>query len=174
VLIRPAVAEDLRQLVAVEQSATSLYYGSGFSEAQVQPRSEAELRDLLNRTSMHVVEESGALIGYVSFFQTGPYLHLEELAVRRDSQGRGLGTQLLAHYVDEAHKTPGCTHLSLIVFRRAIWACSLYRRFGFRTIEATSSAAIPSPDLLNAIVRAEAAAGLDPTMRQLMVRPTRL
>jgi ribosomal protein S18 acetylase RimI-like enzyme len=89
-------------LVAVDLSATTRYYEAGFAESLVPPRAEPDLRELLDGTRLFVADEGDDILGYVSFYATGPYLHLEEIGVRREAQGRGVGTALLDFYVDHA------------------------------------------------------------------------
>ena len=159
--IRQAQFDDLAVLLAIERSATSLYEGSHFPRGLVRPRSESDLHRLLTTTSLCIAQEAAQPVGYVSFYPVGPYLHLEELAVARAAQGQGIGTRLLTRYLN----IPGPhTHFSLIAFRAAAWAVRLYAADGFTVAD-------PAPQPLAEILEAETAAGLDPALRQLMLRP---
>src|SRR4051794_24830665 len=146
-LIRSATADDFTRLVEVDRSATSRYYDAGFSMQDVPPRSEEDLREVLADTCLYVADDD-QVVGYVSFYQTGPFMHLEELAVARAAQGRGVGTQLLNVYVDRARQASGCTHLSLVAFREARWALTLYERLGFRVAEESDWQSLPQPQRL--------------------------
>ena len=169
VRLRPATTADLEALVAVEESAASLYVEAGPPLSTVVPRSAEGLRDLLSTTRVYVAEEA-EVVGYVSFYATGPYLHLEELAVARPAQGRGIAGRMLEAYFEQARADAACTHLSLVVFRAAQWATRLYARRGFRAIEPGGWDGLPEPERLRAILVGEEAAGLDPRLRQMMVR----
>jgi GNAT superfamily N-acetyltransferase len=58
-------------------------------------------------------------------------LHIDELDVRQDRQGHGLGRRLLTHALAEAGRR-GLARLSLTTFRSIPWNAPYYARFGFR------------------------------------------
>lgn len=162
-VISPATAHDLPALRVIEQSATDLYYAAGFSRAAITPRGDEDIRALLGQTTLLLAREGDDAIGYVSYYPRGPYLHLEEIAVRRDRQRRGCGRQLAAQVLAAAVADPQCTHLSLVAFTRAAWAIALYTSLGFRPLGAWPS--LPHPELLAELLP-------DPSgePRQIMVR----
>jgi GNAT superfamily N-acetyltransferase len=67
------------------------------------------------------VEEGDDIVGFVSFFATGPYMHLEELGVRRESQGRGIGTALLELLISGTCHSPKCWRRSCAKRWRPAW-----------------------------------------------------
>ena len=166
-LYRPG---DLADLVRVEASASSRYQEAGFSLAEAPPRDEENLHRLTNETTVIVAEIGGKVVGYGSYFVLGPYLHLEELAVGRARQGRGIGRRLAEFYLGAALTIAWCSHYSLIAFRTADWAVGLYYRLGFVPRDAYPGA-LPHPGLLDQLVVGETAAGFDASRRQLMIRP---
>jgi ribosomal protein S18 acetylase RimI-like enzyme len=168
--IRPFQPEDLPALLRVEASASSRYQEAGFSLAEAPPRDEEELNRLTNETTVIVAEIDGAVVGYGSYFVLGPYLHLEELAVGRVWQGRGIGRRLAEAYLGAALPVARCSHYSLIAFQAAEWAVGLYRRIGFVSRDVYPGA-LPHPELLDQLVAGETAAGFDASRRQLMIRP---
>ena len=91
------------------RGATDLYYEEGFSPAQVDPRSEADMHLLLKYTTVLLACEDDEPVGYASFYTRGPFLHLEEIAVRRDRQRRGCGRALAQQVLAEARADPQCT-----------------------------------------------------------------
>jgi ribosomal protein S18 acetylase RimI-like enzyme len=155
-LLRPATLHDLPALHAIERSATELYYEEGFSPAQVDPRSEADMRLLLKYTTVLLACEDDEPVGYASFYTRGPFLHLEEIAVRRDRQRRGCGRALAQQVLAEARADPQCTHLSLVTFSSARWAVAMYTNLGFRFL--APGEALPQSELLQEIVEIEVAA----------------
>jgi ribosomal protein S18 acetylase RimI-like enzyme len=168
-LLRPATLHDLDALQAIERSATELYDAQGFSPGQVLPRGEADMRLLLKFTTVLVAADDDGPVGYVSFYARGPFLHLEEIAVRRDRQRRGIGRALVQQYLRAAERDPQCTHLSLVAFRRAPWALALYGGLGFRFLPADAD--LPHVALLRELAELEAAADRSGEPRVVMVRP---
>lgn len=172
-LLRPATLHDLPALHGIERSATELYYEAGFSPAQIDPRSEAEIRQLLKYTTVLLACDDDLPIGYASYYTRGPFLHLEEVAVQRDHQRRGIGIALARQALAAAEADPQCTHLSLVAYRRAPWAIELYTRLGFHFLDPSN--APPRAELLQEIVDIEAAAAhADPNAcecRVAMLRP---
>lgn len=155
-LIRPATCRDLPALRAIERSATELYYAAGFSPGQVDPRSDADMRHLLQYTTVLVACDGDAPVGYASYFVRGPFLHLEEIAVHRDHQRRGLGRALATQVLQAAHDDPQCTHLSLVAFAHAAWALGLYRSLGFEPLAGRTD--LPHVELLHQLADPEPAA----------------
>jgi ribosomal protein S18 acetylase RimI-like enzyme len=173
VLLRPATLHDLPALHAIEASATEVYYDAGFSRTHVCPRSDPELRQLLKYTCVLVACVDEHPVGYASYYTRGPFLHLEEVAVERDHQRRGIGIALARQVLAAAEADPQCTHLSLVAYRRAPWAIELYTRLGFHFLDPGN--APPRAELLQEIVDIEAAAAhADPNAcecRVAMLRP---
>ena len=157
-LLRPATLHDLSALHAIERSATELYYEEGFSPTQVDPRSDADMRLLLKYTTVLLACEHDEPVGYASSYTRGPFLHLEEIAVRRDRQRRGCGRALARQVLAEAKSDPQCTHVSLVTFSSAHWAVTMYSQLGFRFLD--PGEVLPQIDLLREIVEIEAAACL--------------
>lgn len=167
-VLSPATVRDLPALQAIERSATDLYYEAGFSREAIVPRDDADMRSLLALTTTLLARDDDDPIGYVSFYPRGPYMHLEEIAVRRDRQRRGCGRALAGQVLAAAEDDPQCTHLSLVAFARATWAIALYRGLGFRRLIELSGP-LPHPELLHELLPPGADAVDEP--RQLMIRP---
>ena len=165
-LLRPATSHDLPALHAIERSATEQYYEAGFSRAHVGARGEADMRHLLKYTTVLIACEADVPVAYASFYARGPFLHLEEIAVRRDHQRRGLGRALAGQVLQAAADDPQCTHLSLVAFTRAAWALGLYGSLGFHFL--ADDADLPHVELLHEIAALEATAPGEP--RAVMVR----
>lgn len=89
-------------------------------------------------------------------------LHIDELDVRHEMQGRGLGRRLLGHAAEWARER-GLAALSLTTFRSIPWNAPFYARFGFREWPADEA-----PDAIRRILQAEAAKGLSDRCAMLM------
>ena len=77
-----------------------------------------------------VAEDSGELIGFATCEAFEHELHLWELAVRQESQGRGAGRALIAAVIEEA-RVRGLPAVTLTTFRDIPWNAPFYARCGF-------------------------------------------
>lgn len=69
--------------------------------------------------------------GFCAFWRIVDQIHINNLAIRPDCRGRGLGQMLLAHVLDEAARL-GAAHATLEVRRSNDAARRLYERAGFQ------------------------------------------
>jgi len=169
-LIRPATPHDLDALHTIERSATELYYEAGIARTAIEPRSEEDVRLLLRYTTVLLACDGDDAIGYISYHARGPFLHLEEIAVRHDRQRRGCGLALMQQYLAAARADPQCSHLSLLAFVDAPWAINLYTRLGFQVL--APDADLPQIGLLRELLAQEPGATQTAAeARQLMIRP---
>lgn len=78
-----------------------------------------------------VAEDAGSLVGFSACQACTDALHLWELAVRHDAQGRGLGKALVeaTFALARTRDLPGVT---LSTFRDIPWNGPFYARMGFR------------------------------------------
>ncbi|WP_397417093.1 GNAT family N-acetyltransferase [Phenylobacterium sp.] len=86
-----------------------------------------------------VVDDAGEAVAFLAARIAGDRLHIDELDVRQDRQGLGLGRRLLAHAKAEA-LARGLARLSLTTFRSIPWNAPYYARFGFRGWPAAEAA----------------------------------
>jgi GNAT superfamily N-acetyltransferase len=80
-----------------------------------------------------VADDAGELIGFAAAQAYFDALHLWELAVRHDRQGRGAGRALVEAAATEARRL-GLPAVTLTTFRDIPWNGPLYARLGFREI----------------------------------------
>ena len=80
-----------------------------------------------------VAEDAGRLIGFATCEAFEDDLHLWELAVRHEAQGKGAGRALIAAVVDEA-RIRRLPTVSLTTFRDIPWNAPFYGRCGFVVI----------------------------------------
>ena len=81
-----------------------------------------------------VADDVGELIGFAAAQAYFDALHLWELAVRHDRQGRGAGRALVEAAATEARRL-GLPAVTLTTFRDIPWNGPLYARLGFRLTE---------------------------------------
>lgn len=77
------------------------------------------------------MEADGEVVGYLAGRVDEDRLHIDEVDVLRDQQGRGLGRRLLATAQDWA-RAHGLRALSLTTFRNVPWNAPFYASVGFR------------------------------------------
>ena len=158
-MIRPAVGEDASVLRDVEVASGQLFRDVGMAEIA---DDEPMWLDAWSRyvASTWVYEVDGVVAGFVMCEALGDALHVEQLSVSPAFGRRGIGSALVRHVFALAGDRP----VTLTTFRHVPWNMPFYERLGF--VECVD----PSPALL-ARFEEEAAAGLDPVTRVMMIRP---
>lgn len=101
-------------------------------------------------------------VGYVLVDIVDGCAHVEQVSVRPDHQGEGLGKALLGQVHGWA-RDRGLSAITLTTFVDVSWNAPLYRRLGFREL----SEGEIGPEL-RAVRAEETAHGLDPTRRTCM------
>ena len=104
--------------------------------------------------TLWVVDDGGEAVAFLAARVEGQRLHVDELDVRQDRQGHGLGRRLLAHAAEWA-RGRGLTSMSLTTFRSIPWNAPFYARFGFRDWDP-----VEAPASVAQALRNEAARGL--------------
>jgi ribosomal-protein-alanine N-acetyltransferase len=122
-LIRPAKAEDLATIVAIERQV---------EQAAHWP--EEKYREMFDgattRRLILIIEERGAVQGFVIGQVLDQECEIENLVVAADARRRGLGSKLLQSLIDAAHHE-GVTACFLEVRETNLAARALYNRAGF-------------------------------------------
>lgn len=165
-MIRPGRPDDLPFLPAIEASAATLFAGTAmaaFADGPTTPM--AALEKGLAAGSLWVADADGPQ-GFLLAAAEDGWLHILELSVARAAHRRGLGRALL-HTAIAAAPGLGCHRLSLTTDRFLAWNGPFYARHGFAEVAAEDPAL---PDWLAAMPGREAASGLDPARRCIMVR----
>ncbi|SFX48766.1 Ribosomal protein S18 acetylase RimI [Thermoactinomyces sp. DSM 45891] len=166
--IRGSDAQDLDALYHTEISATTLYHQSGFDMKDVTARTLQDLEQLLKETTVLVAEnDEGNVMGYISYFQNGPYLHLEEVGVSTLYQRKGVGQTLLSTYIESGNKN-GILGYTLTTFKNAFWSIELYKKLGFEELGYMNDDF--DTDVLKEIIQRDIQAGLDMNQRVLMIK----
>lgn len=164
--IRHARADDAPRLPDIERSAGQVFREiadlAWIADDAVQPE-DLHLALIGGGAAWVAVDQSDLPIGFLNGALVDGNLHIRELAVRRDQQGRGVGRALLeaARRWAIGRNLPAIT---LTTFRTVPWNEPFYRSIGFRTLDAEAL-----PDALSGILDAEVAAGL-PRERRCAMR----
>lgn len=123
VIERALAPEDLDGVLEVEHASFNNPTSRGWYEKEMQRRDVCFV--YVVRTPEHRVA------GFCAFWRVLDQIHINNLAVRPELRGRGLGRHLLSHVLQEAGRmgAPGAT---LEVRRSNLPAQRLYEQAGFR------------------------------------------
>ena len=165
VIIRPATAEDVSAMQEIERLAGRRFREVGLPDvADDEPESAESLAAFANAGRAWVAEDDGRLCGYLLVDDIDGAAHIEQVSVRPDRQGQGIGRAL----IDRAEKWALAnerTALTLTTFADVPWNRPLYEHLGFHVLSDDEI----GPGL--ALVRDhETARGLDPARRVVMRR----
>jgi GNAT superfamily N-acetyltransferase len=154
--IRNARAEDATVLPDVERSAGQAFLSipdlAWIADDDVQ--SVARHLALIAGGYAWVAVENETPIGFISAEKTEDALHIWELSVHADFQGRGIGRALIARAAGVA-KADGLSAVTLTTFRDVAWNEPFYKSLGFQTLPADAM-----PKRIQVILDDEAAHGL--------------
>lgn len=155
--VRLTSKADALLLPAIERSAGELFRGIpdlawvADDELQTVERHQAQARA---GTSWVIVDEADQPFGFLSAEEYGRELHIWELAVRQDRQGRGAGRALLETSIDHA-RSRGLKAITLTTFREVPWNAPWYARLGFEALSLAGA-----KDRLASVLREEERRGL--------------
>lgn len=112
--------------------------------------------------TLWMVDDGDDPVAFLAARAEGARLHVDELDVRQDRQGHGLGRRLLAHAADWA-RAHGFITMSLTTFRSIPWNAPFYARVGFREWDPTDA-----PASVRQALRNEAAKGMTDRCAMIM------
>ena len=127
VIERLRTPADLDAVMAIEQASFNNPTTRGWYESELQ-RPEVCFVYVI-RVSPTSDDPSG-IVGFCAFWKVVDQIHINNLAIRPEHRGRGLGRALLARVLDEASAI-GAPHATLEVRRSNVAARRLYERAGF-------------------------------------------
>lgn len=163
--IRPTLPHETALLPAVERAAADIFRTIGlWGPAYEGVRAMAEHRAAAQAGISWVAACEERICAFALGRIVDGHLHLHQMAVLPQHQGRGVGAALLAAVIDHARWRFDPV-VTLTTHRDVPWNGPFYRRYGFLEIDA---ARLP-PDLA-AILDAEAAEGFDPAQRCAMAK----
>jgi GNAT superfamily N-acetyltransferase len=165
--IRSTRAADVAHLPAIERSAAQAFLAipdlAWIATDSVQ--TEAQHHALIaGGTAWVAVDVDDAPVGFLTAEMTDGSLHICEVSVRRDFQGKGLGKALMAAARHWAARK-AIAQLTLITFRDVPWNEPFYKKLGFTTVAERDL----SPELLRRLDD-DANTGLPRAKRCAMVR----
>ena len=161
--LRPGRPDDAPALRAVETAAAGRFATIGWADvAACEPTPADLLEERARQGRLEVAEAGGEPVGFALWRPLADAAYLEEIDVRPDWQGRGVGAALIERVADAAAGA-GFDALVLSTFRDVAWNGPWYARRGFLALSADDI----GPELA-AIRAAHVALGLDEGLRQFM------
>lgn len=109
------------------------------------------------------VDELGERVGYIVVDEVDGVCHIEQVSVRPDKQGQGLGRLLIFTAIGRSHDKGLPASATLTTFDDVPWNRPLFEHLGFRVLAEDEMG-----DGLRAVRESEAGRGLDPTLRVAM------
>jgi GNAT superfamily N-acetyltransferase len=162
--IRPARADEAPELQEIELSAGERFRQVGLDDvADAEPPS-AEVLAAYARAgrSWVAVDDGDRPVGFVVVDLVDGTAHVEQISVRTDRQGVGIGQSLLAR-VEGWAREKGMTALTLTTFTDVPWNRPWYEHLGFVVMDEAEI----GPEL-RAVRDTETQHGLDPAERVCM------
>jgi len=161
--IAAARQRDIPALAAIELAAATLLVGHAPASVLNESTDEDELRaaQAAGRLWVALADDSPVGFAHVELL-ADDRPHLEEIDVDPRHGRRGIGAALVRAVCDWAARS-GFSEITLTTFRAVPWNFPFYVKLGFEEVPAGEQ----SPELA-AVVRDEAARGLDPATRVVM------
>jgi GNAT superfamily N-acetyltransferase len=161
--IRPAQAEHIPALAAIELAAAQLLRGHAPEFVLAETTDERTFADAVRDGRLWVASTGNMPVGFALVKMLADDLpHLEEIDVDPSHGRRRLGTALVRAVCGWA-TVSGYVMLTLTTFRAVAWNLPFYTRLGFEEIPRETL----RPELA-AVVSEEADRGLDPDTRVVM------
>lgn len=132
-VVRPARADDLPLLAAIERAAAGLFVQTDMPELRDAPVLElSEVQGFVASGGFVAVAEHprDGVVAFVIVRPLGGCAHVQEIDVRPEHGGRGLGRRMLEAALDWSRAT-GYAAATLTTFRDVPWNAPFYRRCGF-------------------------------------------
>jgi GNAT superfamily N-acetyltransferase len=162
--IRPASADDLPSLPAIERSAGLLFAGTHMAWAlDLPPRRATAYQTSLDASLLWVAHDD-VLVGFIAGSLADEGVFIEELSVARSHQRRGIGRALLERLLHDVTQR-GLYAVGLTTDRDLPWNRPFYRTAGFIDLSPDHDAPWLSDRL-----RREAQHGHDAARRCAMIR----
>ncbi|GAN69772.1 acetyltransferase [Acetobacter orleanensis NRIC 0473] len=125
---------------------------------------DTHLASLEDGTCWVAVTDKDRPVGFLTAERIEDRLHILEVSVEAQAQGRGIGKALLAAACQAAQKA-GCRRITLTTCRDVPWNAPFYHKMGFEYLEESTLEAD-----LRAILTEEEAYGFQPGTRCVMQR----
>lgn len=150
--LRLARPDDAEQMPAIERAAAVAFAKDpGLAGLQFdKPREPAELRALIRKGHCLVSHVDNRMVGFLASQPFRRELHVWEMDVLPEFQGRGIGAGLMRACQIDARNS-GFRALTLTTFRDLPWNAPFYARLGFEEVTALDAHPRLAGELANEI-----------------------
>lgn len=134
-VIEKACISDLVHLADVERSASRKFseYLKIESDIFSQTLDQRILRQSLESGSLLVAREDGMIVGFLAARLFDNKIHIDEISVKFDFQGKGIGKELLYALSTESKKK-NIEAITLTTDKLIPWNYPLYSKLGYKEI----------------------------------------
>ncbi|MEN0067392.1 MAG: GNAT family N-acetyltransferase [Myxococcota bacterium] len=154
--LRFARLDEMDRLLEIEREAGTRFVEVGIDDSQFSGMDRTLMAKSIDADRLFVLaDEADVPIAFALCETHGDALHLHELGVMPQLQGRGLGRRLLGHVATTA-RAQGARRVTLTTYRDVSFNGPFYTRYGFVVLPPDTL-----PNWLAQIRKEEAAAGLD-------------
>lgn len=162
-MVRAAHPGDVPAIRRVDWASAQPFRAYGLEAiADDEPVAAQLVRDYVEGARAWVVSDADEVVGFVLVDRVDDGAHVEQVCVVPEHQGRGLGRALIERAIQWAAERDRHS-VTLTTFTHIPWNRPLYEHLGFHVVEV----ACLGPELA-ARRSAEAARGLDPSLRVVM------
>jgi [ribosomal protein S18]-alanine N-acetyltransferase len=131
--IRPARAEDIEGLLAIEQQCFNIYYYAFYTFDRKDFEFYLDDPDTLFLTAILDGRLVGYVLGPVETWRTPPAAHIDSIAVLPELQHQGIGSRLIEAYMQGVCQF-GCELVTLEVSPANEVGLAFFARYGFRKV----------------------------------------
>ncbi|WP_058912114.1 GNAT family N-acetyltransferase [Entomohabitans teleogrylli] len=134
--IRHATLQDVPLLCDIERSAGQAFLSipalAWIADDEIQSQ-ECHREFIRRRLAWVATDDQNRPIGFINASPQGDALYIEELSVRHERQGQGIGRRLVEQVIAHARRH-GFRGLTLTTFRQVPWNAPFYQRLGFTIV----------------------------------------
>ncbi|MBJ7359988.1 GNAT family N-acetyltransferase [Nocardioides sp.] len=134
--VRPLRAADLKHIAAIEESGEPQFraaFGADMHPVLSEPAASGWERDDRPGFILVAAEDGQPPVGFAHVLEIDGHAHLEQLSVRPEAQGQGVGTSLVRAAMREARRD-GHRQLSLCTYRDLPFNGPFYATLGFQEV----------------------------------------
>lgn len=132
--IKPATINDLHAIRSCAESAYQIYvHRIGRKPAPM----IADFEDAITKQVIFVAtleQVPSDIIGFTMHYERGDHIHLENIAVAPEAQGKGVGRSLIS-FVEQSAQAAGCKAVELYTNEKMTENLTLYPKLGYEEIE---------------------------------------
>lgn len=142
--VRQASVDDIGTISAIDSSASERFRSiPALADLAGDNESTEKINKWLENGRVYIVEDNPKSIGFIAAHAEDSVIHVDEIAVSLENQGKGAGTMLLDAVADWAcemlcQSGASTARVSLTTYPDVSWNGPWYRKYGFEEVDAES------------------------------------